>query len=110
MSNCLECTSPPSISNTHASDKPRLLDQVRNAIRCKHYSIRTEHSYLGLDKTLHTVPQQTTPTRSGRRTYQYVFVAFGSCEKSGQFNPEPGTLRDCIPVSGGFKRITTAPS
>lgn len=25
---------------------PRLLEQVRNIIRCKHYSIRTEHSYL----------------------------------------------------------------
>ena len=25
---------------------PRLLDQVRNVIRCKHYSIRTEQSYL----------------------------------------------------------------
>jgi site-specific recombinase XerD len=25
---------------------PRLLDQVRNVIRCKHYSIRTEHGYV----------------------------------------------------------------
>ena len=47
MSYYLECKSPPSISNsTQTSDKPRLLDQVRNVIRCKHYSIRTEHSYL----------------------------------------------------------------
>jgi integron integrase len=27
--------------------KPRLLDQVRNRCRVKHYSIRTEHSYVG---------------------------------------------------------------
>jgi hypothetical protein len=26
--------------------QPRLLDQVRDVIRLKHYSIRTEHSYL----------------------------------------------------------------
>jgi site-specific recombinase XerD len=26
--------------------KPRLLDQVRNVIRCKHYSIRTEQTYI----------------------------------------------------------------
>lgn len=26
--------------------QPRLLDQVRNVIRCKHYSIRTEQSYI----------------------------------------------------------------
>ena len=28
------------------ASKPRLLDQVRNAIRCRHYSIRTEQSYV----------------------------------------------------------------
>lgn len=28
------------------ASKPRLLDQVRNSIRCKHYSIRTEQSYI----------------------------------------------------------------
>ena len=27
-------------------DGPRLLEQVRNAIRLKHYSIRTERSYI----------------------------------------------------------------
>ena len=26
--------------------KPKLLDQVRNVVRCKHYSIRTEQSYV----------------------------------------------------------------
>lgn len=34
--------------DTHpASAKPRLLDQLRAAIRVKHYSIRTEKTYLG---------------------------------------------------------------
>jgi len=28
--------------------KPRLLDQVRHVIRCKHYSIRTEQTYLNM--------------------------------------------------------------
>ncbi len=27
-------------------DKPRLLDQVRDKIRLKHYSIRTEQAYV----------------------------------------------------------------
>ena len=26
--------------------KPRLLDQVRNIVRCKHYSLRTEQGYI----------------------------------------------------------------
>jgi hypothetical protein len=29
-----------------AQNKPKLLDQVRNFIRIKHYSIRTEQAYL----------------------------------------------------------------
>jgi len=29
-----------------ARNKPRLLDQVRNAIRVKHYSIRPEQAYI----------------------------------------------------------------
>lgn len=29
------------------SNEPRLLDQVRNAIRLKHYSMRTEQTYIG---------------------------------------------------------------
>lgn len=31
---------------TQNSQKPKLLDQVRNAIRLKHYSIRTEQTYI----------------------------------------------------------------
>ncbi|PYL72952.1 MAG: integron integrase, partial [Verrucomicrobia bacterium] len=29
-----------------AENKPKLLDQVRNVIRIKHYSIRTEQAYV----------------------------------------------------------------
>lgn len=34
-------------TNTPISTPPKLLDQVRERIRVKHYSIRTEHTYLG---------------------------------------------------------------
>ncbi len=30
-------------------NKPRLLDDVRNVLRVKHYSIRTEEAYTQLD-------------------------------------------------------------
>src|SRR3569832_2989687 len=30
-----------------APAKPRLLDQMRDRIRSKHYSLRTEHAFLG---------------------------------------------------------------
>ena len=35
----------PDCKHTDAAN-PRLLDQVRNRIRCKHYSIRTEQAYI----------------------------------------------------------------
>lgn len=35
------------ISPNTASNSPRLLDQVRERIRVKHYSLRTEQSYIG---------------------------------------------------------------
>src|SRR5438874_4626131 len=34
------------ITSPAASNKPKLLDQVRDVIRRKHYSIRTEHAYI----------------------------------------------------------------
>jgi hypothetical protein len=36
---------PPSVASHFAQNKPKLLDQVRDAIRLKHYSIRTEQAY-----------------------------------------------------------------
>jgi len=33
------------MANTHMSDKPKLLEQVRTVIRRRHYSIRTEEAY-----------------------------------------------------------------
>jgi integron integrase len=36
-----------SISSAAASNKPKLLDQVRDIIRRKHYSTRTEQAYIG---------------------------------------------------------------
>src|SRR5438128_12562769 len=37
---------PPTLSPRREQDKPKLLDQVRDTIRRKHYSIRTEQSYI----------------------------------------------------------------
>jgi site-specific recombinase XerD len=37
---------PPIVSPTREQNKPKLLDQVRDVIRRKHYSIRTEQSYV----------------------------------------------------------------
>jgi len=37
---------PTTIASSGFPNKPKLLEQVRDVIRRKHYSIRTEHAYL----------------------------------------------------------------
>src|SRR5262245_59402611 len=37
----------PKIGRASGGHKPKLLDQVREAIRMRHYSIRTEEAYVG---------------------------------------------------------------
>jgi hypothetical protein len=37
---------PPMIASSRFPNKPKLLDQVRDVIRRKHYSIRTEQAYI----------------------------------------------------------------
>jgi transcription initiation factor TFIID subunit TAF12 len=34
------------VASTPTKNKPKLLDQVRDAIQVKHYSIRTEQAYV----------------------------------------------------------------
>jgi hypothetical protein len=37
---------PPMVASSRQPNKPKLLDQVRDVIRRKHYSIRTEQAYV----------------------------------------------------------------
>jgi hypothetical protein len=48
---------PPTLPAAALENKPKLLDQVRDVIRCKHFSIRTEQSYADWNPTLHPVSQ-----------------------------------------------------
>jgi site-specific recombinase XerD len=47
--------------------KPRLLDQVRGVIRCKHYSIRTEQSYIDWIKRYIFFHDKQHPEQLGSR-------------------------------------------
>jgi integron integrase len=49
------------------SSSPRLLDQVRDAIRLKHYSIRTEHAYVGWIKRYIFYHQKRHPREMGAK-------------------------------------------
>ena len=56
-----------SVSTVVNSGNPKLLDQVRDAIRLKHYSIRTEQTYSRLDPAIYSFPRQTASLGNGRR-------------------------------------------
>ena len=49
-----------------AAPAPRLLDQVRDRIRVKHYSIRTEKAYLGWIKRYILFHGKRYPVEMGR--------------------------------------------
>lgn len=56
---------PPSIDSASAQNKPKLLDQVRNAIRLKHYSIRTEQAYIDWIKRFILFHRKRHPVEMG---------------------------------------------
>ena len=47
----------------------KLLDQVRDVIREKYYSIRAEQAYVILYETLYIIPQKKSPKIYGNEFY-----------------------------------------
>ena len=56
-------------------DQPRLLDQVRSVIRVKHYSIRTEKSYISWIKQFIRFNHLTHPKNMGAKEVQ-AFLSY----------------------------------
>ena len=66
---CKSFQKRPEVGNftRNETTKPKLLDQVRNCIRCKHYSIRTEQAYLGWIKRFIFFHGKKHPNKMGER-------------------------------------------
>ena len=56
---------PPFSHNPTTEKKPKLLDQVRFAIRTKHYSLRTERAYIQWIKRFILFHQKRHPQEMG---------------------------------------------
>jgi hypothetical protein len=55
-----------SLTAAKTQGKPRkLLDQVRDVLRFKHYSLRTERTYCDWDRALYPFPRQRHPSEMG---------------------------------------------
>ena len=79
--------------------KPRLLDQVRDTIRRKHYSIRTEQSYIDWIKRFIYFHDKQHP----RDLNESHITAFLNGQKGGELDAEPGTMRLGIPLQRGHQ-------
>ena len=55
------------ISSPSSAPKPRLLDQVRQAIRTRHYSPRTEETYVGWIKRFIFFHNKRHPAEMGEK-------------------------------------------
>src|SRR3989338_8641989 len=55
------------ISSPSSAPKPRLLDQVRQAIRTRHYSPRTEETYVGWIKRFIFYHNKRHPAEMGEK-------------------------------------------
>lgn len=87
---------------------PKLLDQVRDKIRLKHYSIRTEQAYVDWIKRFVLFHHKRHP-RNGRGGSGGVFDASGGGREGCGFNAKSGKGGGVIFISASFKsRITLA--
>lgn len=64
-----------------SSSSPKLLDQVRNRIRLKHYSLRTEEAYIGWIRKFILFHGKCHPTEMGKDAVE-AFLSFLARERS----------------------------
>ena len=68
------------MSNQPSASKPNLLDEVRNVIRVKHYSIRTEEAYVQWVKRFVLFHNKRHPKYMGEKEIS-AFLTYLAVEK-----------------------------
>ena len=68
--------------------RPKLLDQVRDAIRTRHYSYRTEEAYVGWIKRFILLHHKRHPAEMGKAEIEDLLTAWPS---SGTWQPRHRT-------------------
>jgi len=69
-------------------DKPKLLDQVREKLRVKHYSIRTEQAYVDWIKRFALFHRKCHPETMGNRGGFRVYQPSGDTPECGGVHSE----------------------
>jgi hypothetical protein len=73
--------------------KPKLLDQVRETIRRKHYSIRTETTYIDWIKRYIFFHRKRHPAEMGAPEMEQFLNHLAVDKKSRGFHAKPGAER-----------------
>jgi hypothetical protein len=81
--------------------KPRLLDQVRAAIRARHYSRRTKKSYVAWIRRYIIFHGKRYPAEMGAEVIRRFLTALAVDRKVAASTQKPGAERPPVPLPGG---------
>ena len=90
------CRLPVTSNQIDVAQKPRLLDQVKETIRRKHYSIRTEQSYVDWINRYIYFHDKQHPENLGEQHIVAFLTHLAVKGKVASSTPEPGALCACI--------------
>lgn len=78
---------------------PKLLDRVRQTIRAKHYSRRTENRLRRLDSPIHPVSSQAASIGDGSLRHRELPDVAADESSRQRLDAEPGAQRPVVPIS-----------
>lgn len=81
------------------ANPPRLLEQVRNRIRARHMSLRTEKTYLQWIRRYVRLHRLKHPRELGRAQVEAFLTLLAVDGKVVGVHPEPGPCSVAVPVS-----------
>ena len=88
-----------SVVRTPPAGKPKLLDQVRDVIRRKHYSIRTEQAYIDWIKRFIIYHGKRHPGEMAEEEVAEFLTHLAPSHRRS-LNPEPGAERVALSLQG----------
>jgi len=83
--------------------KPKLLDQVREAIRTRHYSFRTEEAYVGWIRRFILFHHKRHPAEMGKAEIEQFLAATAACRprrRTRRWRRFSSSTRRCWSVIG----------
>ncbi len=94
--------------NPKIMQKPKLLDQVRNLMRLRHLSHKTERAYISYIREFILFHDKKHPQEMGVNEIREYLTHLAVREKCCRINPKCGFQCDFISLQTGFRNKSTA--